>query len=155
MKKSNYNWTYTISNLIRYKVTIFDFFERIKFTTLSLVLKSILFEPMADIYKIINSLLAGWNISSVAIKILSLCDVSCVPFINLRRINSPSVALSFVPSFSNSQYLDVFNLCTYCIIDSFGSVLVSMNLVLSATTCLFKKFLVVYFLNYSNNLFIS
>ena len=90
--------------------------------------------------------------------ILCLYDATCMSFINLKRIDSSSVVMSFLPSFSNSQYLRVFlNLCTYCIIDSFGFCLVSINLVLSART-FFLFYLFIYFwsyisLNYSNNLF--
>ena len=43
--------------------------------------------------------------------------------------------MSFVPCLSNLQYVDAsFILWAYCIIDSFESYLVHMNLVLSKTT---------------------
>ena len=46
--------------------------------------------------------------------------------------------MTFVPSFSNSQYLDAsFNQCTYCNKDSFGSYQVFVNLVLLVTTSTF------------------
>ena len=68
--------------------------------------------------------------------ILCLCDVFRLPLINLR-IKSYSVVMSLVSKVSNSQYLDAsHNQCMYCIIDSFGSCLVLINLVLSAKTCL-------------------
>ena len=60
--------------------------------------------------------------------------------------------MSLVQSISILKYFNAaFNLSTYCIIDPFGSCLVSMNLLFSVTT-IFGSYT---FLNYSNDLFIS
>ena len=95
------------------------------------------------VVKILCSLLHLLHICKL-LNILCFCDVSCIPLINLRRINSSYVVMSFIFSSSNTQYLDAsFNLCIYLIylIDSFGSRLMPINFVLLATTRLF----VVYF----------
>lgn len=71
-------------------------------------------------------------------KILYLYEVSCMPSINLNCINSFLMVISPVPRFSNSQNLEAsHNLCTYCIIDSFGTCLLMRNFVLSTITNFF------------------